>query len=75
MRLLHEVLISKYLLQGSKNYVRRVQDEEDEDLDEDFGQSSSNPCKLPDDNLKVYFGFIDCFICSFHSFVLYIQNL
>ncbi|KAG1327434.1 coiled-coil domain-containing protein 94-like [Cocos nucifera] len=47
-----EELIKSIAFPGSKNYVRRIQDDEDEDLDEDFGQSPSNPCKFPDDNLK-----------------------
>ncbi|XP_038977473.1 splicing factor YJU2-like isoform X2 [Phoenix dactylifera] len=43
-----EELIKSIAFPGSQNYVRCIQDDEDED----FGQASSNPCKLPDDNLK-----------------------
>lgn len=47
-----EALIKSIAFHGSENYVWRIQDDEDEDLDEDFGQSSSNPSKLPDNILK-----------------------
>ncbi|XP_072996831.1 splicing factor YJU2 [Typha latifolia] len=47
-----EALIKSITFQGSKDYVRRLSDDEDDDIDEEPGQSSFNSNEPLEDNVK-----------------------